>query len=67
MLHTYKPSSRNTLCIKKPHQNPLCSFKDLSKRRDRQREATLFYTITSDSPRLRTGAMLIFKCLSTIF
>jgi hypothetical protein len=27
-----------------PHQNPLSSFKDLSIHRDRQREATLFYT-----------------------
>jgi hypothetical protein len=28
---------------KKPHQNPLGTFKDLSVHRDRQREATLFY------------------------
>jgi hypothetical protein len=34
--------------IKKPHQNPLCSFKDLSILRDRQREATLFYNDYDD-------------------
>jgi hypothetical protein len=46
MLYTYKSSSRTTLSIKiEPHQNPLCSFKDLSIHRDRQREATLFYTM----------------------
>ena len=32
--------------LKKPHQNPLRDFKDLSIHRDRQRKAeTLFYTI----------------------
>jgi hypothetical protein len=29
MLHTYKPSSWGTLSIKKPHQNPLGSCKDI--------------------------------------
>jgi hypothetical protein len=31
-----------------PYQNPLGSFEDLSLHRDRQREATLFYTKLSD-------------------
>jgi hypothetical protein len=31
--------------LKKPDQNPLGSFKDLSTHRDRQWEATLFYSI----------------------
>jgi hypothetical protein len=31
--------------LKKLHQNPLSSFKDLSIRRDRQQKATLIYTM----------------------
>jgi hypothetical protein len=31
--------------LKKSHQNPLGSFKDLSIHRDRQRGATLIYTM----------------------
>jgi hypothetical protein len=31
--------------LKKSLQNPLCSLKDLSIHKDRQREATLFYTM----------------------
>jgi hypothetical protein len=31
--------------LKKSHQNPLLNFKDLNMHRDRQREATLFYTM----------------------
>jgi hypothetical protein len=34
-----------TLSIKKPHQNPFPSFKDLSIHRVRQRKATLLYTM----------------------
>jgi hypothetical protein len=36
--------------LKKPHQNPLGSFKDLSIHRDRQLEATLFYTMLLYKP-----------------
>ena len=31
--------------LKKPHQNPLRSFKDISTHMDRKREATLFYNM----------------------
>jgi hypothetical protein len=49
MLFTFKLSSGITLAIKKKlRQNPLRSFKDLNINRDRQREATLFYTCSGE-------------------
>jgi hypothetical protein len=45
LCYTYKPFSWIALSVKKPHQNPLGRFKDLSIHRDRQREVTLFYTM----------------------
>jgi hypothetical protein len=44
MLYTYKPSSWITLSIKKPHQNPLGSFKNLSIHRTDSGKQLCFYS-----------------------
>jgi hypothetical protein len=44
-LYSHKPYHESLHSSKKPHQNTLNSFKDLSIHRDRQREAALFYTM----------------------
>jgi hypothetical protein len=46
MLYTYKPSLPIILPIKKPHQNPLGNFKDLSIRNDRGKR--LCFKLCSD-------------------
>jgi hypothetical protein len=64
-IYIYKPWSWIALSIKKPHQNPLDSFKYLSIHRDRQREDRLLYTmIVSPSKKSKSLYMCVFINIS---
>jgi hypothetical protein len=46
ILHVIYILTESLYLLKKPHQNPLASFEDLSLHMDRKRETTLLYTRT---------------------